>query len=389
MPVFKAYLLVIKRNIPSLLIYFFVFVAMAVIFLKFAGNETYADFTAVKSDIIVISGEETPFVDGFIGYLEEYADIISVGEDDQSIQDALFFGKADYALTIPAGFTESFLSGTDDVALEKMTAGLSSGTVNIDLLISKYLGLSRLYINNVPGITQEDINSSVIQDLTETSTVELKQNVDQAQTNKLADTFRYLAYPILAIMLMGITSIMLAFNEAEVSRRNSCAPLSTVKANLQLFMGNALLTVVVWSLLCLVSIGLSGDYDLGPGIRLLCLNALVASIIALSIAFLAGQFIKGAVAQAALTNVVSLGTAFISGVFIPQYVLGETVLKIASFTPYYWYIRAVDAIGSLNAYSFDDLRPVLGYMLVQLSFAAAFIIIALVAAKQKRLKRAS
>ena len=93
MPVFKAYLLVIKRNIPSLLIYFFVFVSMAVMFLKFAGSQTYSDFSAVKSDLILISEEDTPFVDGFTEYLEENANILSVGEDEQSIQDALFFGK--------------------------------------------------------------------------------------------------------------------------------------------------------------------------------------------------------------------------------------------------------------------------------------------------------
>ena len=217
----------------------------------------------------------------------------------------------------------------------------------------------------------------------------MKTNVEQAETNELTDTYRYLAYPILAIMLMGITSIMLAFNDAEVSRRNSCAPLSPVKANLQMFLGNAMFTVIVWGLLCLISVALSGSFNLGPGVRLLCLNAFIFSIVALSIAFLAGQFIKNGVAQAALTNVVSLGASFISGVFIPQYFLGTTVLKISSFLPFYWYIKAVDTIGNLSAYTFEDIRPIIGDMLIQLGFAAAIIIIALVASKQKKIKRES
>ena len=389
MPVFKAYLLVIKRNIPSLLIYFFVFVSMAVMFLKFAGSQTYSDFSAVKSDLILISEEDTPFVDGFTEYLEENANILSVGEDEQSIQDALFFGKADYVLKIPAGYTESFMSGNDDVTLEQMTGMESTGAVNIEFHISKYLDLARLYINNMPDVSQEDLVSYVLRDLSETATVEMKTNVEQAETNELTDTYRYLAYPILAIMLMGITSIMLAFNDAEVSRRNSCAPLSPVKANLQMFLGNAMFTVIVWGLLCLISLALSGSLNLGTGVRLLCLNAFIFSIVALSIAFLAGQFIKNGVAQAALTNVVSLGASFISGVFIPQYFLGTTVLKISSFLPFYWYIKAVDTIGNLSAYTFEDIRPIIGDMLIQLGFAAAIIIIALVASKQKKIKRES
>ncbi len=389
MPVFKAYLLVIKRNIPALLIYFFVFVAMAVIFLKFVDSQTYTDFSAVKSDMILLCEEETPFADGFTGYLEENANILPVGADEQSIKDALFFGKADYVLKIPAGFTESFMSGADDVALGKMTGGMSSDSVNADFIINRYLEAARMYVNNVPDISQQDVVMNVQRDLEETASVEMKANIQQAQTNELTDTFRYLAYPILAIMFMGITSIMLAFNAGEVSRRNNCAPLGPVRFNMQIFIGNALFTIIVWGLLCLISIGLSDNLGFGPGIRLFCLNALVVSIVALSVAFLAGQFIKGPVAQAALTNVISLGTAFISGVFIPQFLLGQNVLKIASFTPFYWYIKATETIGSMPSYTFDDIKPVLGDMLIQLGFAAAFIVIALVASKQKKLKQAS
>ncbi len=389
MPVFKAYLLVIKRNIPSLMIYFFVFVAMAVIFLNLVGSQTYSDFSEVKSNIIIMNEENTVLADGFVDYLMDNANILSVSGDEESIKDALFFGKADYVLTIPAGFTESFMSGRNDVSLEKMTSGVSPGAVNIDFIISKYLEMARLYINNVPNISQKTIVSNVVRDLAETASVEVKANVQQAATNKLTDTFRYLAYSILAIMLMGITSIMLAFNKNEVARRNSCAPLGPVRMNLQLFIGNAIFTIMVWALLCLISIGLSESFSFGPGIRLLCLNAFIASIIALAIAFLAGQFVKSSAAQAALTNVISLSVSFISGVFIPQFILGPTVLKIASFTPFYWYIKAVDTIGSLTSYTFNDIRPILGYILIQLGFAAAFIIIALVASKQKKIKRTS
>ena len=101
MPVFKAYLLVIKRNIPLLMIYFFVFVAMAVIFLNLVGSQTYSDFSEVKSNIIIMNEENTVLTDGFVDYLMDNANILSVSGDEESIKDALFFGKADYVLTIP------------------------------------------------------------------------------------------------------------------------------------------------------------------------------------------------------------------------------------------------------------------------------------------------
>ena len=360
MPVFKAYLLVIKKNIPSLMIYFFVFVAMAILFVNVIGGDSYAEFSAVKSNVIIINEEDTPFVDGFTEYLEENVEIVSVGSDEQSIQDALFFGEADYVLTIPAGFTESFLDGSDDVPLEKMAGTVTSDAMNVDFIIIKYLELARLYITNVPDITEHGIYENVIRDLEKTAAVEVITNEQQVQTSALNDIFRYLAYPILGIMIMGITSIMLAFNKREVSKRNSCAPLGTFKINSQLFAGNALFTILVWLLLCVIALALHKSFNPGPGAWLLCLNALVFSTVALSIGFLAGQFIKSPVAQAALTNVVSLGASFISGVFIPQSILGETVLKISSFLPFYWYVKAVDTIGQLPTYTFEAVEPVLG-----------------------------
>jgi ABC-2 type transport system permease protein len=102
------------------------------------------------------------------------------------------------------------------------------------------------------------------------------------------------------------------------------------------------------------------------------------------VAFLAGKFIKSPVVQAAVTNVVSLGICFLSGVFMDQYLLGETVLKIASFSPGFWYIKAVNWIKELTSFSFENLRPVFEYMLIQLAFAAACIIVALVASKQRK-----
>jgi ABC-2 type transport system permease protein len=149
MPVFKAYLLVIKRNIPSLMIYFTIFVAMAVVFLQFVGGQTYADFSAVKSSLILISEEQTRLVDGFAGYLEENASILSIGDEEQSIQDALFFGKADYVLRIPAGFTDSFMSGRGDVALEKTTRDMSGASASTFTLRS--ISACAAYIRNVPG----------------------------------------------------------------------------------------------------------------------------------------------------------------------------------------------------------------------------------------------
>jgi ABC-2 type transport system permease protein len=117
---------------------------------------------------------------------------------------------------------------------------------------------------------------------------------------------------------------------------------------------------------------------------LLCINALVFTIAALSISYLVGLLLKSRDAQRAIANVLALGFSFISGVFVPQEFLSDKALTIASFTPTYWYVKANNVIGTLSSFSFNNLSDVFIYMLIELGFAMAIFSVALVVSKQKR-----
>jgi ABC-2 type transport system permease protein len=88
----------------------------------------------------------------------------------------------------------------------------------------------------------------------------------------------------------------------------------------------------------------------------------------------------------AVSNVLTLGLAFISGVFVPAELLGSLVLKVASFTPTYWYVAANNRIAALASFNYASLQPVFSAMLIQAGFALAFIAIALVLGKKRRLE---
>lgn len=385
MPVFNAYFKVIKKNFASILIYFVVFMTMAVVFLSVGGSsQAPAAFSSTKTNIALFAEEDSPLISGLKESLSKGTNIVPISDTTESIQDALFFSKIDYVLRIPAGFTEDFLSGSDALTLQKTARPMNPGSISVDLLVDKYLNLSRLYLQNAPGTTPSEVAANVLRDLNVSADVQMKSNDVQIKTTGVAESFRYLAYPILAILMMGITAIMMAFNNAEISKRNLCAPLSPSKMSLQLFLGNAVFAVILWAALCVISLSLYAKSGLNMGVLLLCLNALVFTVFCASVAFLAGKFIKTAIVQAAVTNVVSLGVCFLSGVFLDQYLMGETVLKIASFSPGFWYIKAVNGIKELTSFNFDNLKPIFNYMLIQLAFAAACIVIALVASKQKK-----
>lgn len=58
MPVFKAYFKVIKKNLPSLMIYLVVFVAISIIFFSTAGSQITDAFNASKTQIAFVSEEQ-------------------------------------------------------------------------------------------------------------------------------------------------------------------------------------------------------------------------------------------------------------------------------------------------------------------------------------------
>jgi ABC-2 type transport system permease protein len=383
MSVCKAYKKVIIKNLPSLLIYFLAFFLVAIIFVSSGGTKTTAVFSATKSRVAVFSEEQSALTDGLKSYLSSNAQVVAIEDDTQKIQDALFFGQLDSVLRIPAGFTESLLGG-GGVSLKETAGASSTSGVAVNLLVNKYLSLAAMYAKNVPGISQEEIVKDVARDLQASADVAITATGEQQRTAGLAEYFKFQAYPIVAIMMTGITSIMLAFNNPEVSRRNLCSPLKPSRMSRYLFLCNLLFAVIVWAVLCVIALAMYGEFRLNMSVVLLCLNALVITLVSVSLGFLAGKFIRGDVAQAAVTNVVSLGMSFLCGVFIDQSLLGGSVQKIASFMPVYWYVKASNAIRDLSVFSFESLKPALGDMLIQLGFAAVFVVIALVATKQRR-----
>jgi len=100
---------------------------------------------------------------------------------------------------------------------------------------------------------------------------------------------------------------------------------------------------------------------------------------------LIGNTIKSKNAISAVSNVVSLGTCFISGVFVPQELLGETVLKIASFTPTYWYVKSNNTIANIPNMQMINTLPIFINILIIIGFTLTFLAISLVLVKQKRI----
>jgi ABC-2 type transport system permease protein len=114
------------------------------------------------------------------------------------------------------------------------------------------------------------------------------------------------------------------------------------------------------------------------------LNSFTFALVILSVSYLIGISVKSRKAISAISTAASVGLAFLSGMFVPQEFLGSPVLKVASFTPVYWFVKANNAIETVTQATWSQLSGIASYMAIQLGFAAAIISIALVVSKRKR-----
>src|SRR5699024_10674943 len=118
--------------------------------------------------------------------------------------------------------------------------------------------------------------------------------------------FRNLAYPLLALIISGISATMLAFNRPDLHKRNLATPLPLKKRNFQLLAGHGVYALGCLLIFILLSIIFYGPELLNSGlINLYALNSLAFTLVCISLGFLLGDNTKNYNAQAGAVQIIS------------------------------------------------------------------------------------
>lgn len=386
MPVFRAYRKIIEKNIPLLIIYIIVFICIALSVMNSRNEASKAEnFTEARARMAFLDeADSSPLTEGLKAYLSRYAEDVNVEHDTVSLQDALFFQEIDYILRIPEGFTENFLSGKP-VMLEKTSKPDSAASVYLDMHVNTFLNTAGFYLANVPGISQQELVVRVLSDLSnEVETEVMSFDIDADTGEIICSFFDYMSYVLLNLLILGVSTFMIVFNQQDIRRRNLCSPVSLREQNMQMLLGNFAYAIVCWGLMMVFGFVMYGKVMLSRQVRFMVLNSFVFTLVCLSISFLVGSLLKSRNALSAVTNVLSLGMCFASGVFVPRYLIGEKVLAFARIFPTYWYVLFNDEIINISDITPETFRPFLGYLGMELGIGVAVLAVSMAVIKQKR-----
>lgn len=384
MLVFKNYFKIIKYNAPAISIYIVVFLVISIMVNKTKPTIVATDFTNTKTDVIWINeDEESPLLQGFKTYLEDYVNYVSLPDDKEGLQDALFFREAEYIIRIPKGFTEAFMKGTP-IELRRTMVPDSVSALYTDRVIENFWHTASMYLAYTPSEIQQELITKVNDTLYQEIQVVMEQSQDsQVGIAYLVTYFNFMPYALMATLILVVGTCMNAFYKRSTFRRSMCAPTHKVLMDIQLLLSNVVLAGGILVSFIILGIILNGKQMFSMQGGLLIVNSVILTLLALSISFLVGMLVEQKQVQQAVANTLSLGLSFISGVFVSQALMSESVLKIASFTPLYWTVKANNMIGELTNFNTASLLPVYSAMSMELIFILAIISVALLVSKKR------
>ncbi len=387
MQVFKAYFTIIKKNLPLSTFYLLIFLSVVIGTTASNPTQDMVTFTETKSDLALINADEgTVFSEGLKAYIQQNANIIDLGEDEEALKDALFYEKIDDILRIPEGFSQAFMAG-NDVQLEQ-TKGISqTAGIQLEMLVNRFLNTAALHAKHGNNLTQAEVIEKTMQELSTETPVETK-TFDSSLSDPvlIAFFFNYSAYSTIIILIFGISTFILVFNKGLIKQRTMCSPLSNRQIVFQRILGDFCLALVLLLFTSLCAFFVHGKTLLSANGALWFLNLFIFSMVCLSVSFLIGSLIKSKNALSAVANTIGLGSSFLCGVFVPQNFLGEGVLSVARFIPTYWFVRGNNLIADLKTFNSQTLGPVLITFAIQIGFLVAIIAVSLVINKQRRVE---
>ena len=366
MTAYKYFLKAALRQKWIVLGYTAIFLVLSVI--NGASTETeQIAFMEKDLEIGVVDNSKGDLSKELIDYLGENNTLITVENDIENIKEQIFLEALDAVVVIPKDF--ELLVGRKEKAIEIFKDDRKMGPLQVENQINKFL----VFANS------KQINGSYdLERVKDALNKEIEVQVvgsEGKSKNKRADDwfksyFNFTGYIIIAIYISVIGYIMTEFNNKKIQDRMRISSIKFLKLNIEMYLGQVTIGVVITSMIILGSILLKGKHIGEISFLKYVVNIFIFSFAILCFTFLINNLTRSKFIINGMSTVASLGTAFISGVFVPQEFLVEQVLRIARFFPTYYFVK----INETNINSFLDVKY---EIFMQILFALSFLIIGL------------
>lgn len=368
MIVFKTFLKVLYKCKVPIIIYT-VFLLFFSIF-NMQTSDSSISFEASKPDILIVNNDgDNLITNNLINYLKKNCHLVTIKNDPQAQEDALFYRDVHYIIDIPKNYHEDFLNGNNPSL--KIKSANDYQSAYSEMLLSNYLKVANIYRQEIKDETQ--LVNQINETLEKQIDVKMNSKIDTNSLAKASFYYNFLNYCLLAGSVYVICLIINSFKQENILKRTVISKMNYQKYNRLLLLSNGLFAFSLWLFYVLLSLILVGKamFTL-QGLGYL-INSFIFTFCALTIAFMIANLKINKDAISGIINVVALGTSFLCGAFVPMDYLPDFVLKIAHLLPSYWYIKTNELLKNMQLFNFENLKPVLLNMVILIIFSLIFI----------------
>lgn len=379
MTVFKTFWKIVNKYKGTIILYTVMLISFGGI--NLASNDTTTTFTSTLPNIAIVNNDQkSVLTNNLISYLSENSKVVDIENDEEKINDALFYRDVSYVVYIPKNYTNDVLKGMNPTIDIKSTNDYTSSLE--EMMLTDYLNLQNTYLKLTTD--QAKLTNYINDTLKDKSEVVLTSKVDTKSFSKVSRYFNFASYSILAVVIFIITLVLTSFKEKTVNKRIVVSSMNYKKHNGLILKSSLLYALIVWVLFSLLAIILLGKSLLNIRGLLLSLNTLIFTLQALTFALLISSLVNNKDAIGGIVNVVALGSAFLCGAFIPSIYLPEKVVSISHIFPAYYYNNSNDLVTSLEVINLTTLKPFITNIMMMLVFMLVFIVLNNFVIKNKR-----
>ena len=371
---------ILKKNIGLVMIYLVIFFSIAMVLQAAARKEHLDDFQKTRVNIAVADQDNSILSQALTDYLKNIHNVSEISSDPAVMQEELYYRNAEYIIQIPANFYKICIVQGNPISVTKVPGSYTS--FYVDQQINAWLNNIRTYM--AAGLSQEEAVKYAL--VLPTAEVSMYQDASTtAETPEYTYYFRYVPYLFLAVLCYSMGYLLIAFQKEDIQKRMQASSVSIRRQALEGLLAMLTIGLGLWLIVIIGSVVMYQQKLLTSGVFIYYLiNTFLMMIVALSLSYLLGLFIKNSNMLSGVSNIVSLGMCFLSGVFVPMSIMDKKVLQIAQFLPAYWYENVNETLSQYHIISDDVAVDVWKSMGIQIVFALAFLAMILAVSKYKR-----
>ena len=379
MTVFKTFFRIVNKLKPTIILYTALLIIFGAVNMKTSDNNI--NFVNSKPDILIINQDVNKgLTKNLIDYMKKNSNIVKVEDNEEKINDALFYREVSYVIYIPKDYRKNVLLGNnpklDIKKTDEYDAHLS------EMMLKRYIKLQNIY--NKEAGSEDELITLINDNINDDVNVKITSKVDTSKTYNIAYYFNFASYSILAIIIYIICLVLCSFKEESISKRINISSINYKSHNNKILLASIVFSSIVWFLFVIIGVIVVGDIMFSLRGLISIINSLIFTFCALTLSILISSLTNNKNAISGIVNVIALGSAFLCGAFVPAEYLPNSVLNFAHILPAYYYINSNDLLKNIDVINISSMHSIIINTIIIIMFSILFIILNNVVTRKKR-----